>query len=64
MNARQQPHALDLEQRIRAKGDEAFSLATAGRMTEARASYAELADLVAQRPQQSVQRMELALGLA
>lgn len=36
-----------LEARIRAKGDEALSLAMAGRMTEARASYAELANQVA-----------------
>ena len=55
---------LDLEQRIRAKADEAFALASVGRMAEARACYAQLADLVAQRPQQTVHRMELALGLA
>ena len=62
MNATQQH--LDLEQRIRAKGDEAFALANAGRMAEARACYAQLAELVAQRPLQTVRRMEQALGLS
>ncbi len=54
----------DLEARIRAKGDEAFSLAQAGRMQEARSCYADLSRLVAQRSQASVRRMELERGLA
>lgn len=59
-----QARAQDLEARISAKGEQAFSLAQAGRMREARDCYAELSRLVAQRSQACVRRMELERGLA
>ena len=62
--AEARPALEDLEARIRAKSNEALSLAQAGRLAEARTCYAEMAVLVAQRPRESVRRMELELGLA
>ena len=55
--------AADLEQRIKAKGDEALRLAIARDSKAARLCYVEMAALIAKRSPETVERLERERGL-